>query len=542
MLKKLVSIKNVGRFRNSKAHGNPELSKHTLIVGANGYGKTTLCSVLRSLQTDDPAHILGRKTLDSSDPPTVDLLLAAGMARFDGTSWSQPFPKLAIFDGVFVAENVHSGDVVDIEHRRGLYRVIIGEEGVRLAAKETAIARASRENTMEMTRTSIAIERHFPKDRTVEEFVHIAEDPAIDNRIAKRERVIESLRKAKKIRDSPALSEYTLPKLPSGFSKLLPKTIEDVSGDAEAVIEQHLAKHGMEADDAGWIADGLRHADAGHCPFCGQDVRGLSLVDAYRTVFSKRYKALREEISDMRVELVKAFGEGALGRLDTLAAQNNAAVDFWRDYCEFDPAPLTLSAEVRASMQALGETAAAALDRKYMAPLDPIEPRADELGIARIAYKAARARVRQATKAIQAVNALIAEKKRATDAGDLGSERSKLARLQSIKIRHSAPVSQLYEKYAELAAESKEFKRKKKRIRAKLNAHTQSVVRPYESRINDYLDMFNAGFRITQTKHAYPGGRAASVYQLVINDRPVEIGDQDTPEEEPSFRNTPQFG
>lgn len=129
MLRKFVSIKNVGRFRNSAATGNPELARYTLIVGANGFGKTTLCAVLRSLQSGDPAHIVGRTTLGIESAPTVELLLPAGLARFDGTAWSALYPALAIFDGVFVAENVHSGEVVEINHRRNLYRVIIGEEG-----------------------------------------------------------------------------------------------------------------------------------------------------------------------------------------------------------------------------------------------------------------------------------------------------------------------------------------------------------------------------------------------------------------------------
>ena len=88
MLKKIISIKNVGRFRNSAASGNPQLAKHTFIAGANGYGKTTLCAVLRSLQTGDPAHVLGRKTLGAVDAPAIELLLEGGQARFDGTAWN----------------------------------------------------------------------------------------------------------------------------------------------------------------------------------------------------------------------------------------------------------------------------------------------------------------------------------------------------------------------------------------------------------------------------------------------------------------------
>ena len=542
MIKKLVSIKNVGRFRDSKAPGNPELSKHTLILGANGYGKTTLCAVLRSLKTGDPAYVLGRKTIDAADTPKVDFLLGSGTARFDGASWSNTVPELSIFDSVFVAENVHSGDVVDIKHRRGLYRVIIGEEGVRLAEKETKIAFKSRANTTDMTNTEARITRHFPANATFEDYIDIPKDPQIGKRIAGQERVVESLRKARRIRERPPLSEITLPKLPSGFSKLLARTIDDVSDDAEAVIANHLSMHGMEAVRTSWIGDGLQHLDGGYCPFCGQDVRGLPLVNAYRTVFSDRYKALREEISAMRDELDQWFGPGALGRLDTVEARNEAAVEFWREHCEFDSAPLKLPAEIRSAMEALGKLAAAALERKYMAPLDPIESRVGKLGTARVAYKEARTKARAVSAAIRAVNAQIDKKKRMTDAGDLGFEQKKLARLTAVRIRHDGRVAKLCESYRRLAARKMKFLRKKKRVRARLGAYTKRVVQPYESSINEHLEAFNAGFRITRTKHAYPGGRAASIYEIDINGRSIDLGDESTPEEEPSFRNTLSSG
>jgi hypothetical protein len=100
MLRKIIAVKN------------------TFIVGANGFGKTTLCAVLRSLKTGDAAHVIGRKTLGVGNPINIDLLLAAGNVRFDGAVWSATHPALAIFDGVFVADNVHSGEVVELDHKR----------------------------------------------------------------------------------------------------------------------------------------------------------------------------------------------------------------------------------------------------------------------------------------------------------------------------------------------------------------------------------------------------------------------------------------
>src|SRR5687767_8249750 len=98
ILKKIISIKNVGRFRSSARAPNPELTRYVLISGANAYGKTTICSVLRSLQRGDASEILGRQTLGATEAPTVEILLESGtVARFDGASWNQTLPELAIF-------------------------------------------------------------------------------------------------------------------------------------------------------------------------------------------------------------------------------------------------------------------------------------------------------------------------------------------------------------------------------------------------------------------------------------------------------------
>jgi AAA domain len=53
-----------------------------------------------------------------------------------------------------------------------------------------------------------------------------------------------------------------------------------------------------------------------------------------------------------------------------------------------------------------------------------------------------------------------------------------------------------------------------------------------------FLDNFNAGFRIAQTKPAYPGGVASSTYQIVINNTGIDLGDGRTPADRPSFKNT----
>jgi hypothetical protein len=59
-LKKFTSIQNVGRFHNASASGDVEFRRLTPIYGDIGRGKTTLCAILRSLQSGDPGPISGR--------------------------------------------------------------------------------------------------------------------------------------------------------------------------------------------------------------------------------------------------------------------------------------------------------------------------------------------------------------------------------------------------------------------------------------------------------------------------------------------------
>lgn len=537
MLKKIIAVKNVGRFRNSAAPSNPQLAKHTLISGANGYGKTTLCAILRSAQTGDASHVIGRKTLGVTDASSVELLLDTGHVRFNGTAWSAMLPHLAIFDGTFVAENVCSGEVVEIDQKRNLYRVIIGREGVQLAEEEARLSLASRTKTSEITATTKTIQPFVPAGMKLEQFVVLPSDPEIDDKIAAQQRTLEAVRLAGKIAARAPLSEINLPTIPEDFGALLTKTIEDIAADAEQKLAEHLVAHGMITDGAAWIAEGLAHASDDSCPFCGQDIKGLSLISAYRTVFSASYKTLKAEIATMRTTMSQLFGAGAIGSLETLAEQNRGSSEFWGRYCVFEQAPLDAPGDVSATMRKLGQVAMALLDRKARTPLEALSLDTD-FNDAFMAFGVVQTKVVEVNASIRNANTLISAKKTETGAADVRAAESALVALNAIKNRHEATVSEACADGVRLTAEKEAIERQKVDVRTRLEAHTQQVIGPYQQKINDYLDSFNAGFKIAETKHGYPGGVATSSYQLVINSTPVNVGDGKTPTHQPSFKNT----
>ena len=196
----------------------PQLLKNVLVLGANGFGKTTLCAILRSLQTGQADHITGRQTLGSTGGCEINLLTSAGNIQFGASGWTSAMPEILIFDSTFVAENVHAGDVVDLEQKRNLYRVIIGQDGVGLAAEDARLAAESRAKTTAITAASKSLQTHIPTGMRLEEFLKLPAAADIDDKIAEQTKTVEAVRQAEQLRSQAGLTELTLPAPPESLA------------------------------------------------------------------------------------------------------------------------------------------------------------------------------------------------------------------------------------------------------------------------------------------------------------------------------------
>ncbi len=137
MIRKVITISNVGKLRKCVSHGDTTFKKLNLIFGENAQGKTTLSSILRSLTTGNAEYILGRETLHKSDSDKahVHIHIDGTQHIFDGRLWNKTnlLPKIEIFDESFVVDNVYSGCYIDPIQRENLLQFIVGEEGVEYA-------------------------------------------------------------------------------------------------------------------------------------------------------------------------------------------------------------------------------------------------------------------------------------------------------------------------------------------------------------------------------------------------------------------------
>ena len=293
MLKKFVGISNVGRFLDYGASGDVQLAKLSLIFGENGKGKTTLTSIIRSLQSGDGNHINGRTRLPAGGTPEVKLLHAGGMAEFKSGAWNAPLADIEIFDPHFIDDNVCSGLSVDHEHKRNLYRVIVGEQGVILSRRVDEIDGEIRTLNSQIGEKKGELKPHVTDGLDVDKFVVLAESDTIDELISKKEDEITALKSAAEITSKGSFSEIHVPATPS--TAILAKTLTELSKEAADAVAVHVKSlSGMRSPEA-WLEVGFASAKD-VCPFCTQPIQGIPIVASYQAYFSRAYGNLKEEI------------------------------------------------------------------------------------------------------------------------------------------------------------------------------------------------------------------------------------------------------
>ncbi len=537
MLQRIISIKNVGRFRSCAAIGDVTFRRFTLIFAENARGKTTLCDILRSLFTDTPAIVIGRATLGSPDPPEIQFLTSGGMISFRDGAWSAPYPDIAVFDGTYVRENVFAGDAVDTEHRRNLYRVIIGARGVALAAILDGLDTQIREKTAEIRENRTQMQRHIPQGMTPEAFVGLADDPEIDAKIATKEQELQAVRQAAQLQQKAGLTALAVPVFPAAFAALLARTFANVAEAAEHRVSEHVARHRMQTRGEPWITEGLLYIVDDSCPFCDQRIDAVGIIQDYKSFFSREYHALRDEVTALKRQVDEAIGERSAAGLERTAAQNLASTESWHQYCELTAPTIPETQPIIDIMGRLRESAQALLDIKAGAPLDAVPP--DERFTEALAtFEALRTSLGTYNAAVATANAVIAERKRQAQAANLHDVEDALARLRAQKTRQTPEIQALCDADVRLHGEKETLENQKVTARQQLDTHTQQVITQYGQRINWYLERINASFSITTPTHTYRGGPPSTSYQIIINQNPVDLGDPQTPPDRPSFKNT----
>lgn len=536
-IERFIRLNNVGRFRRSSSSGDVSFRRYTLIYGENGRGKTTLCAVLRSLKTGDGAFILGRRTLGSADVPVIEIRHSAGNLNFGPRGWSRTLPEIAVFDSTFVSQNVHSGDAIEPDHKRNLHKVIIGAEGVALATKIETLDSNIRSKTTELRDAKNTLQAVVPKDFTLETFIGLAGRPTGDQEITDARTKIAALKEADSLKAQQALRALAMPEAPKGLRELLERSLDGVAADALTRFRAHLGKHGDAKDLEHWLAQGLAFAEQGDCPFCGRDLDGVELVDAFKAFFSVAYgdftKHLREELARYDREL----GDRIVAEIRATFEYNHKSLEILSRFRTFVPMDFKAIAEKITCIGKLRLEIKNLLSKKISSPLDAVEF-SEEFVEAISEYNACLEASAGYNDSVVNNNEALAKLQASLATADLVSAERELARLLAATKRHEPDVRDLCERFFRLGAEKDALETEKNEAKAALDAYSEAIISAFEQDINTYLDRFGADFRITGTRQTYSGRVPNSSYQIQINGVAVDLGTPDAPLDRPTFKNT----
>lgn len=186
---------------------------------------------------------------------------------------------------------------------------------------------------------------------------------------------------------------------------------------------------------------------------------------------------------------------------------NTAAVEFWSRYCAITRPILISTDEIGDTLRTLRQGTLALLDRKAATPLDHVTT--DEtFTAAHAVFVTVQNDTATYNQAVEAANTAVGAKKAATSAADVSSVENALIRLLATKKRHERDAGATCQDYQVVLAAKKVLEEQKASMKNRLDKFTQEVIGQYEQSINRLLDDFQASFRITGTKHGYPGGRS----------------------------------
>lgn len=341
MLKRIQSLKNIGRFRNCKS-GNLDFGRLTILYGRNTYGKSTLGDVFASIQGGDSGLITGRMTIPNDGiPQQISLsFLPPNSSKevpltFDKGAWTSGLPTglgIRTFDDGFIHRNVFVARQFSRDTKENFSAFVLGAQGVKqakaVAEKKQARQKASRERSqlakvafkdVDDLQSFLTLEPKGTLDESDASLHELMNEHAAVRKRQKEIQAIQARDIGTALPWSTAFSDGV-----AAINQTLELGLEGAHEEAKARVAHHINATFQQTQGAEqWIRQGVRQNKGDLCQFCGQELTANAhkLLELYRQAFDDVFdkhdvvvkqqltKALSQAsqlpVSDVRVALAK---------------------------------------------------------------------------------------------------------------------------------------------------------------------------------------------------------------------------------------------
>ncbi len=325
MIKKILKIKGLGKFKNFSSNGNDDLGflKRNIIFGYNTYGKSTITTIFRSLQSSNQRYLQGKKSFDCSEGIVIDILDDKNQhLTLANGNWKDP--NIAIFDNHFINNSVYIGDEIDFKHKSSLHGVFVGENVTQKVYKLKELR--GEQDILERQRDRIKFGYTKNDLGTFDNFlkIKVVEDVGIEA-----DKKSEEIKRLKNIAAIKQLISHS--PLASSFEKFSASMRKNLDTSAEKNIEDHIIANWNDTQASkNFLAEGvaLLNDNATTCVFCGQNLTPVSeLIEDFKKVFGAAYKETQLEIEEVGEAFLRFDAESEMAKFMTLGVKCENILD-----------------------------------------------------------------------------------------------------------------------------------------------------------------------------------------------------------------------
>jgi wobble nucleotide-excising tRNase len=537
MIKHFTKITGTGKFLNYLQSAAPPerkavvFNRINLIYGENGSGKTTLSLILRSMRGEDEL-LLKKRSFDHSIPQQIEVA-AEGTPHpqyvFSNGEWNHHLPGIEVFDVHFINENVYTGLEIQNTHKKNLFEVILGQQGIQLKSEIQVIKERIQKGNKVTRETVRDIETAIDNAYSARQFAKMEAEPDIEAKIAEKEHEIEAASHHQDILQKAILAE--IPKLQpdghiAGAEAVLVQSVDKISEKYLEKFSKHKDHLGMGGQSEDWIKQGYEAIHDNACPFCQRPFNDtVEILEACRQYFNETYNRLIADIARLNGALNNLNPEARLLEIENSITTNLTLIDFWKNYLGRPPALHSLLGEKGRLLEAFEQLkecfqnkVANPVQAQDAAPLAAFKSTVDSINQTITIFNAG----------ITAFNSSISLMQ-ATDGPDIPNLALELKQLQALQKKDDPEMDTWCKNlliYEEALEKLKKLKDEKK---ARLDHFKNAVFDKHLTAINRYLQAFAPYLELRQLTSVYIGSSTEPSVKFALCIEGKEVLQKDDP-------------
>ena len=531
MITSFQKLKGIGRYSNYIASNVPSEQKSSnfrqfnLIYGENGTGKTTLAHILRSLKGDNE-FLLKKKTFGYTDSPTIQIKaerLTETTISYQNFQWQEYDPNIEIFDVHFINNNVYTGLEIQNDHKKKLFEIILGDNGVQLKNEIQVIKQRIQKGNKVVREASRALEATIDNAYTALAYAELIADALVNEKIKLKEKELETAQNHQVIQEKPMLSPLPIIQLPFEFSTIkntLEQSLDFISEEYLEKFKAHKIHLKMEHKTEEWLQQGFAHKYDDKCPFCLQQIdNSLEILQAYQQYFNEKYKQLLQDINTIHTTLNNFNLEAILLQIENDLTVNWGLIEFWKTYLDKAPTLLPIS-EGKTLLLAAFEKIKSLFQEKLSNPIQAVT--ITDLETFEQIFVALSEKMAGMNALIQNYNISI-EAMKAHEDSDVTRIEQELKELLAIKKRDEPTIMEHCDNLLKYTRAITNLKTQNEAKKTQLNQFKGIVFNSYLTIINRHLKHFAPYLSLRKLTSGYLGSSTEPVvkFALCINGKEV---------------------